>query len=35
MIEEWRIIKDYPNYQANNFGRIKSLKLQNEKKKFY
>lgn len=26
MIEIWRTIEDYPNYQVSNFGRVKSFK---------
>jgi len=27
MIEIWKTIRKYPDYQASNFGRIKSLKF--------
>ncbi len=26
MIEEWKVIKDYPDYQVSNLGRVKSFK---------
>jgi hypothetical protein len=26
MIEEWKTIKEYPNYQVSNLGRVKSFK---------
>jgi hypothetical protein len=26
MIEEWKVINDYSDYQISNFGRVKSLK---------
>lgn len=28
MIEKWKIIKDYPYYEASNLGRIKRIKTQ-------
>ncbi len=30
MIEEWKIIKDFPDYQVSNLGRIKSFKKWND-----
>lgn len=31
MTEIWKTIKDYPNYQVSNLGRVKSLKYGKEK----
>ncbi len=31
MIEVWKIIEDYPDYQISNFGRIRSLKFEKER----
>ena len=31
MTEIWKTIKDYPNYQVSNLGRVKSLKYCKEK----
>ncbi len=27
MIEEWMVIKDYPDYQISSFGKVKSFKF--------
>lgn len=36
MIEIWKEIKDYPNYQISNLGRVKALKFySNVHKKYY
>lgn len=36
MQEIWKDIKDYPNYQISNFGRVKALKFySNIHKKYY
>lgn len=36
MIEIWKEIKDYPNYQISNLGRVKTLKFySNVHKKYY
>ena len=36
MQEIWKEIKDYPNYQVSNFGRVKTLKYySNIHKKYY
>lgn len=29
MIEQWKIIEDYPDYMVSNFGRVKSLNYRN------
>ncbi len=31
MIEEWKIVEDYPDYQISNLGRVKSLKNRKER----
>lgn len=31
MIEEWKYIEDFPDYQVSNLGRVKSLKFNKEK----
>lgn len=31
MIEEWKDIEDYPNYQVSNLGRVRSLKYEKVK----
>ena len=31
MIEEWRSVKDYEDYQVSNLGRVKSLKFGKER----
>lgn len=31
MIEEWKTIKGYEDYQVSNLGRVKSLKYKTEK----
>ena len=29
--EEWRVIKDYPNYMVSSFGRVKNVKFAKER----
>lgn len=32
MVEQWKVIKDYPNYMVSNLGNVKSLNYNGTKK---